>query len=46
MSTLVDAGFIIWGFFALYGLIIIAYFTWMVIANRSDGPQHPYDSQE
>lgn len=47
MGTLVDAGFIIWGFLTLYIMIIIAYLVWMVIANRRDSADsRPHESQE
>ncbi len=46
MGTLVDAGFIIWGYFVLYILIIIAYGIWMMIANRRDsGGRRPHERQ-
>lgn len=47
MGTLVDAGFIIWGFLALYVAITIAYGIWMVIANRRDSADsRPHEPQE
>lgn len=46
MSALTDTGFIIWGFFVLYALIIVLYYVWMVRANRADRSSQPRDPQE
>jgi hypothetical protein len=31
-----DAGFIFWGYFALYIIVTIAYFVWLNAMNRRD----------
>ncbi len=34
--SIFDAGFIMWGFFALYLLFILAYYVWMHGQNTKD----------
>lgn len=34
--SIFDAGFIMWGYFALYALITAAYVVWMITKNRSE----------
>lgn len=34
--SIFDAGFIMWGYFLLYALIVAAYITWMIAKNRSE----------
>ncbi|MEJ7771330.1 MAG: hypothetical protein WKF51_05475 [Geodermatophilaceae bacterium] len=39
-----DVGFIMWGYFALYIIVTIAYYVWMNAKNRRDpgvAPQAP-----
>lgn len=34
--SIFDAGFIMWGFFLIYALFIIAYYGWLAARNRKD----------
>ena len=47
MTTLIDAGFIVWGFFALYAVIVVAYYLWMYgVERRQRDDRRPRDRRE
>lgn len=37
MSTIVEAGFVFWGLFLVFALIIVAYLVWMRRVERDEG---------
>jgi hypothetical protein len=34
--SIFDAGFIFWGYFLIYALIVVAYYVWLSAANRRE----------
>lgn len=36
-----DAGFIFWGLFLVFGIIVVAYIIWMVHVERGDSGPPP-----
>jgi hypothetical protein len=34
--SIFDAGFIFWGYFVIYALIVVAYYVWMAAVNRRE----------
>lgn len=34
--SIFDAGFIMWGFFIIYALVIVAYYLWMYVVNKKE----------
>lgn len=37
MRSVLDAGFIFWGLFLVFGVIVIAYVLWMGWVEKGDG---------
>lgn len=36
MSAVLEAGFVFWGLFLAFGVIVVSYLAWMVLADRRD----------
>ena len=41
MRGILDAGFVFWGLFLVFGLFVVAYLVWMYRAERVDEPPDP-----
>jgi hypothetical protein len=46
MTGILDAGFIFWGLFLVFGVIVVAYFLWMRWAERRGAPPDGRDAPE
>ena len=44
--SIFDAGFIMWGYFLVYALFIVGYFTWMVARDRKERRRQKTNSQQ
>ncbi len=40
MRSLLEAGFVFWGLFLVFGLIVVGYLVWMKWVERADGPEN------
>jgi phage shock protein PspC (stress-responsive transcriptional regulator) len=36
MRSVLEAGFIFWGLFLVFGLVVVAYLVWMLWVERGD----------
>ena len=41
MKSILDAGFVFWGLFLVFGLIVVAYLLWMRRVERTGGSRVP-----
>jgi cbb3-type cytochrome oxidase subunit 3 len=50
MTSVLEAGFIFWGLFLVFGLIVVGYLIWMFrLERREGGPvarQNPREQEE
>ena len=50
MTPVLEAGFIFWGLFLVFGLIVVGYLSWMFRMERREGDpaarQHPGGQKE
>ena len=37
MRSVLGAGFVFWGLFLVFGLVVVAYLLWMVWVERGEG---------
>jgi phage shock protein PspC (stress-responsive transcriptional regulator) len=37
IGAALDAGFVFWGLFAVFGVVVVAYVAWMVVIERREG---------
>ena len=41
MRGVLDAGFVFWGLFLVFGLFVVAYVVWMRQAERAEAEEEP-----
>ena len=41
MRSILDAGFVFWGLFLVFGFIVVAYWAWMVRVGSDSQPAPP-----
>ena len=46
MKSILDAGFVFWGLFLVFGLIVVAYLIWMRRVERTGGSRVPNTPNE
>lgn len=46
MRTILDAGFIFWGLFLAFGVIVALYLAWMWWTERGAGPTPDIEEEE
>lgn len=45
MRSVLDAGFVFWGLFLVFGFIVVAYLVWMLWAEGREGSSAPVPAQ-